>query len=467
MATVIKNGTIITACDTYQGDLLIEGEKITKIATKIKPQKGDSEIDAKGLEVYPGFIDVHTHLELPFMGTVSADDFESGSIAAACGGTTTFIDFAIPAKGQSLKEALNIWHKKAEGKTAVDYGFHIAIVEYNEHVASEIPHIINDGITSFKCFFAYKGAFMIDDGQFIEVLNLAKKHGALVSIHAENGEMLAHLMKELIASKKTEVKYHGVAHPAIAEGESIHRGAVLAKMAQIPLYIVHMSCNEGLEEVKMARSKGQMIFGETCPPYLLLSDDLYHKKGFEGAKWVLSPPLREKANNDKLWEGMRDGFIQVVATDHCSFNYKTQKIMGKDNFTKIPNGLPVIGDRVNLMYTYGVKNGKITRNQFAALLSANPAKIFGMYPKKGTIAVGSDADITIIDPKKKSKITVKTSHHNVDYSAFEGFNLEGMVSLVISRGKVIARDNEFLGEKNHGKFIKRKKFNLKDWAINK
>lgn len=458
MATIIKNGTIVTATDIYKADIYIENEKIKQIAEKIKHQKGDEVIDASGLEIYPGCIDVHTHFELPFMGTVSADGFETGSIAAACGGVTTFIDFVIPAKGKKLDEAIKAWHKKAEGKTAIDYGFHMCIVEFNDSVASEIPNVIKEGITSFKCFLAYKGAFMIDDGQFIGLLTSAKKNNALVMLHAENGEIISYLTNRFVSESKTEPLYHELSHPATAESEAIHRAAVLARIADAPLYIVHLSSKEGLEEVEKFRKKGQVILSETCPQYLLLSKELYRRPGFEGAKWVMSPPLRDAASNDKLWDGLDKGSIQNIATDHCSFNFKTQKTMGKNNFTKIPNGIPGIGDMVNLVYTYGVKSGKITRNQFAAILSTNPAKTFGLYPKKGTIAPGTDADFTIINPAKSGVISSKTTHHNVDYSAYEGFKLDGMVSLVMSRGKVIAKDNKFVGSKKHGKFIKRKKF---------
>lgn len=456
MATIIKNGTIITADKTYKADIHVEDEKITKIAKKIIPKKGDTVIGAKGLEIYPGFIDSHTHFELPFMGTVSADNFQTGSIAAACGGVTTFIDYIVPLKGQKLADAADAWHKKAGGKTAVDYGFHMCIVEFNDSVEKEIPEIIKDGITSFKCFFAYKGALMIDDSQFIGVLSAAKKYGGLTLLHAENGEVISYLVNQFAAGKKRDPFYHELSRPAMAEGEAVHRAIVLAKTVDAPLYIVHLSSNDGLEQIEKFRREGQRIFAETCPQYLLLSRELYRKKGFEGAKWVMSPPLRDRSNNEKLWRGLKKEFIQVIATDHCSFDFKTQKTMGKDNFTKIPNGIPGIGNMVNLVYTYGVKTGKITRSQFAAALSTNPAKIFGLYPKKGRIAPGADADITIIDPRKKGIVTAKNSHHNVDYSAYEGFKLNGMVTIVISRGEVIAKDNKFIGSKNHGKFVKRK-----------
>lgn len=455
---LIKNGHVYTASDSFKADILIKNGKIAEIAARIAPRPGAEVIDAAGLEIYPGGIDVHTHFSLPFMGTVSADDFETGTRAAACGGTTTIVDFAIPAKGGSTLDALKAWHKKADGKAVIDYGFHMAMVDYNDQVAAEIPQLVKEGVTSFKCFLAYKGVYMVDDATFLEVLTAAKKNGVLVSIHAENGDMLSYVMKHLVEEGHTGPQYHPVAHPASAEGEAVHRGLVLAKAAGAPLYIVHLSSNEGLKEIKGARERGQKVLAETCPQYLLLDDELYMKEGFEAAKWVMSPPLRDRAGQKKLWEGLRDGFIQTVATDHCSFNFKGQKEMGKDNFLKIPNGIPAVGDRVNLLYTYGVKKGRLDRNRFAAIISTNPARIFGLYPEKGAIAPGSDADLLIMDPHKKGKVSKATSHHNVDYSAFEGFELEGMPALVISRGEIVSRDNKFIGAKGRGKFIKRKKY---------
>ena len=395
---------------------------------------------------------------------MSAIWLAAGETAAACGGTTTIIDFVIPSKGASVLEALKSWHGKAAGKAVVDYGFHMALVEFNDQVAADVPKLIKEGITSFKCFLAYKGAFMVDDAQFLEVLHAAKAHGALVSIHAENGDVLAYLMKHLIAAGKTGPEYHPVAHPAAAEGEATHRGIALAKLAGAPLYIVHMSCDEALREVKAARCRGQLVFGETCPQYLLLDESLYRKNGFEAAKWVMSPPLRDKSNQPKLWEGLRDGFIQGVATDHCSFRFQGQKDMGKDSFLKIPNGIPAVGDRVSLLYTYGVRQGRLNRNQFAAALATNPAKIFGLYPRKGTIAVGSDADLVLIDPKKRGVVSQAASRHRVDYSAFEGFKLEGLPVLVLSRGEVVAKGGEYVGAKGRGKYLKRERFNPEEWS---
>lgn len=464
---LIKSGAIHTASDSFRADLLVEHGKIVQIAAKIDTNfcHNAKVINAAGLDVFPGGIDVHTHFELPFMGAVSPDDFSSGTVAAACGGTTTIVDFVIPSRGQRITEAAKMWHNKADGKCAVDYGFHIALVEFNDQVAKDIPKVIDDGVTSFKCFLAYKNALMVDDAQLLEILYHARENGALVSVHAENGDMLTFLMKHLLESGNTAPRFHSEAHPAIAEAEATHRAIVLASMAAAPLYIVHMSCNEALEEVKIARSRGQMVLAETCPQYLLLDDELYNQPGFEGAKWVMSPPLRHFSNQDPLWEGLRDGFVQTVATDHCSFNYATQKKMGKEKFTLIPNGIPGVGDRMNLLYTYGVCRGRFSPNQFAAITATNPARIFGMYPQKGTIAVGSDADLVFYDPKKKGKITDKNTLHNVDYSAYNNFELDGLPVLVLSRGVVVSKDQKFTGDTAHGRFLKRQPFTPSDWGF--
>ncbi|HNY11868.1 MAG TPA: dihydropyrimidinase [Candidatus Wallbacteria bacterium] len=457
---IIKNGTVITACETYKADILVEGEKIRQIAENINPPSGCEVIDASGLEIYPGAIDVHTHLDMPCGNNITtADDFESGTMAAACGGTTTIIDFANPKRGQRLSDALAYWRERSDGNSAVDYAFHITLVEVNDRVASEVAELVEkEGITSFKTFFAY-AAMRISDIQFLEILDLAKKHGALVTLHAENGDILEHSMKKLHSEGKSGPEFHEAAHPAIAESEAIHRGIALAQYCRMPLYIVHLSSNEGLDEIKAARAAGLPVYAETCPQYLLLSNQLYHKNGFEAAKYVMSPPLRAASGNDIIWNALRDGFIQVIATDHCSFMFKGQKDIGKNDFTKIPNGAPGIGERVNLIYSYGVKKGKISKNRFAAVMSTNPAKLFGLYPRKGSIAVGSDADFTLIDPGKKGAINIKDLNYKADYSAYENFSLDGMVTLTISRGKIIAKGSNFCGVKTHGKYLKRSKFN--------
>jgi dihydropyrimidinase len=455
LALLIKSGTIITAKDIYRGDIRIEEETITEIGVSLPSGPDDTVADAADRYVLPGGIDVHTHFELPFMGTVSADDFETGSLAAVAGGTTTFIDFVIPDKGKPLNEALTLWEKKAKDRAVADYGFHMAITEYNDAIADEIPSIIEQGITSFKCFMAYKGLFQVDDGQLISVLENVGRHGGLVSVHAENGDIISILMKRFLAEKKLTPEYHWRAHPAIAEAEAVERALTLARFAEQPLYIVHLSSADGLERVKAAVARGDRVFAETCPQYLLLSSDLYCQPGFEGAKYVMSPPLRPRGHLERMWDGIAAGYIQTVATDHCSFNFHGQKDMGQDDFTKIPNGIASVGDRFNLLYTYGVGHGRISLNRFVDVVSTAPAKIFGMYPRKGSIVVGGDADLVILDPEATGEISAETQHHNVDYSAYEGMKLKGLPESVLLRGRFAVRDGKYVGEQGKGKFIPR------------
>ena len=454
MGIIIKGGTIVTAADTYVADIRIEGEKIVEIGKDLKAGIGDQAVKAKGRYVFPGGIDVHTHFELPFMGTVSADDFKTGSVAALCGGTTSFIDFIIPAKGKPLGEAVTAWHGKAK-KAEADYGFHMAIVEFNETIAKEIPAVIKQGITSFKCFMAYKGVLQIDDGQIVGVFNAVGGNGGLVMVHAENGFMIEALTNQFMAEGKTAPEYHWLAHPAIAEEEAVERIIRLSRFAGQPIYIVHLSSADGLKAVQAAVKRGDKVLAETCPQYLLLPSDLYFKPNFEGAKWVMSPPLRPADHLDKMWAGLARGYIKTVATDHCSFNFKGQKEMGRDTFTKIPNGIPSVGDRFNLLYTYGVGAGKLTLNRFVDVIATTPAKLFGMYPQKGSIVVGGDADLVIFDPGAKGEVSAKTTKHNVDYSAYEGMKLKGMPESVLLRGKFAVRDGKYVGEQGAGKFIAR------------
>lgn len=464
MSLIIKNGTIFTASDSMKADILIEGEKITQIGLNIEPRPSDTVLDATGLEIYPGGIDAHTHLDMPFMGTVTIDDFESGTRAAACGGTTTIIDFVIPEKGKSLHHAVETWMQKANGKSAIDFAFHIALVEYTPQVAKEIPEVVENGITSFKCFMAYKPSLYVTDYELLEIFRLAKNTGALMSVHAENGDMLVYATKYLLAENKTGPEWHDVAHPDVAELEACYRAIILADYVGVPIYFVHTSSRLTLKEIQKAKRKGKFVFCETCPQYLVLSNELYKTKGWEAAKWVMSPPLRDKKSNIKLWNGIRDGFVDTVGTDHCSFNFVGQKELGRDVFTKIPNGIPAIEERVKILYSEGVMKGRITRNRFVEVIATNPAKIFGLYPQKGTIAIGSDADIVIFDPNKKSTISAKTHHMKVDYSAFEGLEIQGMPVYTISRGKIIAKDYKFIGDYSWGKFIKRKRFDPAQWG---
>jgi len=454
MSTIIKNGTVVTATDTCKADIRIDGEIITAIAASITSDSDDTVVDATGKYIFPGGIDAHTHFELPFMGTVSADDFATGSKAALCGGTTSFIDFIIQEKGKPLSDALDVWNGRS-AKAVADYGFHMAITEYTDAIADEISEMIEKGITSFKCFMAYKNILQMDDGELIAILHKMGKSGGMMQVHAENGDMIVDLCNQFEAEGKTEPVYHWKAHPAEAEEEAIERIVALANHVGVPIFIVHLSSANGLEKVKQAMARGRKVFAETCPQYLLLSADLYSKPDFEGAKWVMSPPLRPADHLEKMWEGLEQGYIKTVATDHCSFNFKGQKDMGREDFAKIPNGIPSVGDRFNLLYTYGVGKGRLSLNRFVDVIATAPAKLFGMYPRKGSIMVGSDADLVIFDPEAKGIVSVETSNHNCDYSAYEGMELQGLPESVLLRGKFAVRDGEYVGEQGSGQFIPR------------
>jgi dihydropyrimidinase len=455
----IVNGTIVTATDTYRADVGIKNGKVIEIAKKIiEPAK--EVLDAKGLYVLPGAIDIHTHLDMPFMGSFSSDDFETGTKAAAFGGTTSLVDFAIQGKGMSLKGTLNTWMKKAEKKAVIDYGFHLAITDLTEKVMAEIPEMVALGVPSFKCFLAYKGALMIDDGALYRILQKAKKAGALVMIHAENGDVVDILVKDLLAQGKTEPRYHALSRPPEAEAEATGRGIAIAQMAGAPIYIVHLTCNEALAKVKEARDKGFPALAETCPQYLLKSYQNYLEPGFQGAKYVMSPPLRDKSNWDALWKALAYGDLQVVSTDHCPFNFKGQKDKGKKNFALIPNGAPGIEHRVMLLYHEGVNKKRIGLNRFVEVVSTAPAKLFGLFPQKGTVAVGTDADLVLFDPKAPFKISAKSHHQNVDYTPYEGFKGKGVPKTLFSNGQIIVNDGKFMGKPGNGRFLKRRPFHL-------
>lgn len=455
----IVNGTIVTATDIYRADVSIKNGKIIQIAKKIKEPAGEV-IDAKGLYVLPGGIDIHTHLDMPFMGSFSSDDFETGTIAAAFGGTTSLVDFAIQGKRMSLKGTLDAWMKKAKKKAVIDYGFHVAITDLNDKVMAEIPEMVAMGVPSFKCFLAYKGSLMIDDGALYRILQETKKAGALVMIHAENGDVLDILINDLLAQGKTEPKYHALSRPPEAEAEATGRGIAIAQMADAPIYIVHLTCKEALAKVKEARDIGFPVLAETCPQYLLKSYQNYLEPGFQGAKYVMSPPLRDKSNWDALWKALAYGDLQVVSTDHCPFNFKGQKDKGKKNFALIPNGAPGIEHRVMLLYHEGVNKKRIGLNRFVELVSTAPAKLFGFFPQKGTVAVGTDADLVLFDPKAPFKISAKTHHQNVDYTPYEGFTGKGVPKTVFSNGQIIVNDGKFMGKPGTGRFIKRRRFRL-------
>jgi dihydropyrimidinase len=458
--TLIRGGTVVTATDQYGGDVLIENEKIVAIATNvgltpIGDQTPDRTIDASGKYVIPGGIDVHTHLDMPFGGTTSADDFESGTVAAAHGGTTSVVDFAIQYRGQTLRYALDTWMKKAEGRAAIDYGFHMIVTELTDAVESEMDALVREGVTSFKLFMAYPGVFMLDDASIFRALQRTAGNGGTICMHAENGGVIDVLVKKALAEGKTDPKYHALTRPARAEAEATHRAIALAEIAGVPIYIVHLSAAEALEMVTAARDRGLPAHAETCPQYLFLSYDNYEEPGFEGAKYVMSPPLRGKETQDKLWRGLAGGDLQAVSTDHCPFCMKEQKELGKGDFSKIPNGAPGIETRMSLLFDGGVRTGRIPVNRWVELTSTSPAKIFGLFPRKGTIAPGSDADIVVFDPNKKQTLSAKTLHMRVDYNPYEGREVTGVSETVLSRGRVIVENGEFTGRAGAGSFLKR------------
>jgi dihydropyrimidinase len=454
MSLLIKHGTIITATDRYQGDVFIEGEKISTIGTALT-MATDRTIDATGKYVLPGGIDVHTHLDMPFGGTKSADDFESGTRAAAHGGTTTIVDFAIQYKGQTLHHAWDTWMKKADGNAVIDYGFHMIITDLSDQVETEMDALVRQGVTSFKLFMAYPGVFMLDDASIFRALLRTGQNGGTICMHAENGGVIDVLVKRALAEGKTAPKYHALTRPARAEGEATHRAIALAEMADVPIYIVHLSAAEALEMVTEARDRGLPAYAETCPQYLFLSYDNYEEPGFDGAKYVMSPPLRTKDTQDRLWRGLAFNDLQAISTDHCPFCMKEQKTLGQDDFSKIPNGAPGIETRMSLVYDGGVLPGRISLNRFVELTATSPAKIFGLFPRKGTIAPGSDADIVVFDPVKKIRLSAKTLHMNVDYNPYEGREVTGAVDTVVSRGRVVVDGGTFTGRAGAGSFLKR------------
>jgi dihydropyrimidinase len=452
MKTIIKNGHIITATDNYHADILIENEIISVIGAKLE-MESDLTIDAKGRLVIPGGIDPHTHMELPFGGTTAADDFRTGTIAAAHGGTTTIIDFAVQYKGESLLQGVDNWHQKAEGKCAIDYGFHLITTELEDRQIEEMYTVMDEGVTSFKLFMAYPGVFLVDDATIFRAMSAAGARGGLICMHAENGIVINEIIKHALAKGHTAPRYHALTRPTIAEAEGVHRAIAIAEMAESPVYIVHLSCADALNQVRQARDRGIPAFAETCPQYLFLSIDDYGE-GFDGARYVMTPPLREKANQAELWKGLKMDDLQVISTDHCPFCMKEQKELGRDDFTKIPNGAPGVEHRVSLIYN-GVVENRISLNRFVELTSTAAAKMFGLFPKKGTIAVGSDADIVIFDENKDQTISVNTHHMNVDYSAYEGKTIKGTVDTVLSRGQIVIENGEFKGKSGNGHFLKR------------
>jgi dihydropyrimidinase len=456
MRTLITNGTIVTAEGSYDADVLIDGETIAQIGRNLAAAgvTADETIDATGKYVIPGAIDVHTHMELPFGGTFAKDTFETGTRAAAFGGTTCIVDFAVQPRGGSLREGLDAWHAKAEGNAVVDYGFHMIMSDVNDATLAEMDQLVAEGVPDFKLFTAYPGVFYSDDGAIFRAMQQTAKNGGLIMMHAENGLAIDVVAAQYAESGKTDPYYHGVVRYPIFEGEATNRVIRLAEAAGVPVYIVHLSARDALNEVRAARDRGAMAFAETCPQYLFLSlDDLGN--GFEGAKFVCSPPLRPKDHQEDLWTGLIKDDLQVVSTDHCPFDFHGQKELGRGDFRKIPNGLPGVEERVDLLHDGGVVAGRISRERWVELISTAPAKLFGMYPRKGAIAVGSDADLVVYDPNAKHVLSASTHHMAVDYSCYEGREVQGIAETVLSRGTVLVRNREWVGPKGHGRFVKR------------
>ena len=452
---VIRGGEIITPLDRYTADIYCEDGLIKAIGPDLDVPADAEVVDAAGQLVFPGGIDAHTHMELPFMGTTSADDFFTGTAAGIAGGTTSIIDFIIPARNQSLLEARDFWMNNA-AKACADYAFHMAVTWFGEQVEKEMRQVhAENGITSFKTFMAYTGAIGVDDDELIGVIDTAGSLGALVTTHCEHGLAVQSLQRKLIAQGKTAPKYHPRSRPTWVEGEATHRAITLARCSGQPIYIVHLTCKESMDAVTRAREEGVTVFVETCPQYLLLDDSVYDTDDFEGAAYVMSPPIRPKGHQEVLWNALSCGMIQHVATDHCPFRQEDQKSMGKDDFTKIPNGAAGIENRLALMYTYGVATGRISLHQFVDVCCTQPAKIFGLYPRKGAIRVGADADIVVYDPKASSTISAKTHRHHVDRNIFEGFKIEGGVSHTLVGGRIAFKEGDLRVVRGAGRYLPR------------
>jgi dihydropyrimidinase len=475
---LIRGGRVITASADYLADVLIAGETITGIFAPglheqmLAPPGGsaiDHVIDATGLYVLPGGVDVHTHLDMSLPTTSTADDFASGTVAAACGGTTTVIDFANQYRGQTLAYALETWQRKAEGKAAIDYGFHMTITDLPKAPEAALAEMVREGITSFKLLMAYPQTFMVDDATIYQVLCRAGELGALTCIHAENGGVIDLLVREAVAAGQTAPISHARTRPAALEGEATGRAITLARLASAPVYIVHVSCAVALAQIQAARAHSQPVWGETCPQYLFLSAEAYQAPGFEAAKFVCTPPLRTRADAAALWDALARGDLQTVATDHCSFNFHGQKDLGREDFTRIPNGLPGVETRLNLLYHGGVDEGRLGSSahrpiadrspllqRFVDLVATTPAKLFGLSPRKGSIAVGSDADLVLFDPAGESVLSAATHHQRVDYSPYEGLRVRGAIRQVLLRGAVVVENGQFVGHAGQGQFLRRR-----------
>ncbi|HVV59068.1 MAG TPA: dihydropyrimidinase [Gaiellaceae bacterium] len=457
MSVLIKGGRVVTAADDYVADVFIEDERITLIGESLDVA-ADKVIDATGKYVLPGCVDPHTHLDMPFGGTVTIDDVESGQISAAFGGTTCHVDFCIQPQGKSFAEALEEWHGKAAGKQVIDMGYHIAITDLREGgTLEELASLPDQGITSYKLFMAYKGALMVDDETLFRAMEVAAASGALVMVHAENGDVIDVLVRDALAAGNTAPLYHALTRPPEAEGEATNRAIQLAHLAGAPLYVVHVTCKEAVEPIARARENGWDVWGETCTQYFFNSLDDIAKPDFEGAKYVYSPPVRDKSNHDVLWNAVRTDALSVISTDHCSFLWNGQKTLGRDDFSKIPNGGPGLENRLQMIHHFGVRQGRISLNRMVELLATNPAKLFGLYPRKGTLAVGSDADVVVFDPEKRVTISAATHHSKADYNLYEGTEVQGTPEVVLLRGNVLVENDTLVAKPGIGRFVKRAK----------
>ncbi|MFW5966970.1 MAG: dihydropyrimidinase, partial [Persicimonas sp.] len=454
MGLLIKNGEIVTASSRYKADIWCEDETITRIDRDIEPPPGAEVVDATGKFVFPGFVDPHTHIHLPFMGTFAKDDYETGTIAALCGGTTTLIDFCIPSPDEEPLSAIETWREKAEGNACSDYTWHMAVTNFDETVEAQLRQIVDSGVASFKVFLAYKGALGIDDEMLYKTLSLAEELGVIVTAHCENAEMVDALQKRLVEQGKTGPEWHEPSRPVLVEAEGTRHLCAMAELTGASVYVVHLSCEEALAEAIRAKQRGVDVTVETLIQHLLLDKTYAERPNFEGAKFVMSPPLREKHHQEILWRGFKDGIISTLGSDHAPFDTE-QKEMGRDNFCLIPNGIPSLEDRVRMFYTHGVEAGRIGLHRFVDAASTQPAKTFGLFPRKGTIQLGADADLVVYDPDHRETISAETHHMNIDYNPFEGMQVDGRCDVVTVRGRIQVREGEFVGEKGIGRFLER------------
>jgi dihydropyrimidinase len=458
MSILIRGGRIVTAADDFVADVFVEGERVALIGAGLDVA-ADRTIDATGKYLLPGCIDPHTHLDMPFGGTVTIDDFESGQGSAACGGTTCHVDFCIQGQGQTFAQALEGWHAKANGKTLIDYGFHIAITDLaSEERLEELATLPEQGITSYKLFMAYKNVLQVDDETLFRAMQVAAASGALVMVHAENGDAIDVLVREALSQGHTEPIHHALTRPPELEGEATNRAIQLARIARAPLYVVHVTCREAVEPIRRARDQGWDVWGESCTQYFFRSIADLAQPGFEGAKYVYSPPARDAANHAVLWDAVRTDALSVISTDHCAFLWDGQKTLGKDDFTKIPNGGPGLEDRLKMIHHFGVRERRISLNRMVDLLATQPAKLFGLYPRKGTVAVGADADLVVFDPERRQTISASSHHSKCDYSLYEGTEVVGAPEIVLLRGSVLVEDGELVAAPGSGRFVPRARF---------